>query len=278
MNLLPFPGCVNIYLWRTTVIIQPWRNTAVWPEMSGRWFIFQTSFIFSSHLFGQWHKGRARNLAFNFTHALSQMILLGPKSCRMWQFFSLSFLFFKCFFAFAQNSFNVFSYLLVGFIFHINQNLFSAIEVEAEERRRRHVPEEHDLHPGVFVLDLGDVEKHKLSRPLARFPRRVVVHGHNLHGALENDIALAEVLQRPPHGEPALHRHGGGPLALPGTRDGSAGKHRPAPPLRGRTRPGRERRCRRAARPSPASYSSAAGRGWCPGTRRARCVSHLVAV
>jgi len=29
--------------------------------------------------------------------------------------------------AFAQNSFNVFSYLLVGFIFHINQNLFSAI-------------------------------------------------------------------------------------------------------------------------------------------------------
>lgn len=36
-------------------------------------------------------------------------------------------------------------------------------QVEAEEGRGGHVPEQHDLHPGVLVLDLGDVEKHKLS-------------------------------------------------------------------------------------------------------------------
>lgn len=108
-------------------------------------------------------------------------------------------------------------------------------QVEAQEGRGGHVPEEHDLHPGVLVLDLGDVEEHKLSRrreeksatgpagtrprraaaaapgspgALAQLPRRVVVHRHHLHRALEDDVALAEVLQRPPHGEAALHRHG----------------------------------------------------------------------
>lgn len=75
-------------------------------------------------------------------------------------------------------------------------------------------------------------------RPLARLPRRVVIHGHNLHGALENDVALAEILQRPPHGEAPLHRHGGGPAppAPPPEVRGST-----APQLRGRARPGRRR-------------------------------------
>lgn len=101
-------------------------------------------------------------------------------------------------------------------------------------------------------------------RPLARLPRRVVVHGHNLHGALENDVALAEVLQRPPHGEAALHRHGAGPgPAPPAQPDGSAGKRRPAPSrscAEGRGRAGTEP-SHWAARPSP--VRPAAGRGRC---------------
>lgn len=44
----------------------------------------------------------------------------------------------------------------------------------------------------------------------AQLSRRVVVHGHHLHRALEHDVALAEVLQGPAHREPALHRHRGG--------------------------------------------------------------------
>lgn len=70
-------------------------------------------------------------------------------------------------------------------------------------------------------------------RPLAPLSRRVVVHGHHLHRALEDDVALAEVLQRPPDGKPAFHRHGGARTPSAPPPGGSGGKHRPAPRLTG---------------------------------------------
>lgn len=84
-------------------------------------------------------------------------------------------------------------------------------------------------------------------RALAQLSRRVVVDGHHLHRALEHDIALAEVLQRPAHGEAALHRHRGG---APG-RGGEALSRAPpggAPPPPCPALPGPARPCPRCAR------------------------------
>lgn len=80
-------------------------------------------------------------------------------------------------------------------------------------------------------------------RAFAQLSRRVVVHGHHLHRALEHDVALAEVLQGPAHREAALHRHRGGAAG----RGGSA----PARPLAETAPPRRARPRQRPRREGP---------------------------
>ena len=46
-------------------------------------------------------------------------------------------------------------------------------QVEPQERGRRHVLKQHDLHPGVLVLDLRYVEKHEFPATQEIKPMRV---------------------------------------------------------------------------------------------------------
>lgn len=94
------------------------------------------------------------------------------------------------------------------------------------ERRRRNTREPRCL-PGRRGPPRAAAAAPRSPRPLAQLSRRVVVHRHHLHRALEDDVALAEILQRPPDGEPALHRHGGGTAPLP---PAAGRKWREAPP------------------------------------------------
>lgn len=90
---------------------------------------------------------------------------------------------------FAQNLLHMLCNLFVFLPFHVHQYLLPVIwtkpsknqhrpktwphiikehmklhtQVELQERRRCHVLEHHNLDPWVFVLNLGNIEEHKLS-------------------------------------------------------------------------------------------------------------------
>lgn len=96
--------------------------------------------------------------------------------------FSLAPLFFRGFFVLPQDFFFYMLHdILITLGLHIHEDLLLGIQIESLEGGQPHVVKHHDLHPGVCVLDLRYVEKHKFPGTLAQLPMHVVVQTRDLH-------------------------------------------------------------------------------------------------
>lgn len=89
----------------------------------------------------------------------------------------------------------------------------SLTQVEAQEGRRRHVLEHHDLHPGVSVLDLGNVEKHKLPAEQRNEPSGTGLPSDGGHDPRKSRVSGAPEEARRSH-RPGQHLLGAGTPAV----------------------------------------------------------------